>query len=192
MLLRCEKMRVYRKMVWDSVLTIVIFKKRKSVHNWTAAISLILHLDSFWTLNAMDRWLYYRYAVQITNHSADRGLTIRTAGQSLTLNLLHVGVVDTRQVLLVIIKKWLMTHWLRHVETFRGKSPSASGVSQWPARPQFKDSKYKYLVCGRGIKSCLLHHYLSWRKGFVSLHTVCSLTLPSDHNGGHTFVATQL
>lgn len=28
--------------------------------------------------------------------------------------------------------------------------------------------------------------------GFVSLHTVCSLILPSDHNGGHTTVATQL
>lgn len=26
---------------------------------------------------------------------------------------------------------------------------------------------------------------------FVSLHTVCSLILPSDHNGGHTSMATQ-
>lgn len=33
---------------------------------------------------------------------------------------------------------------------------------------------------------------LYWWSGLVSLHTVCSLILPSDHIGGHTSAATQL
>lgn len=66
-------------------------------------------------------------------------------------------------------------------QTLRGKAPSASGVILTSTSVHRSRVKiFCMALSGWGI-------IITYPDGrFVSLHTVCSLILPSDHNGGNT------
>lgn len=67
----------------------------------------------------------------------------------------------------------------------RQKSPSASGVSDLDLSSEIESKITPPWLLQTHQKPSLL----ILTESCVSLHTVCSLILPSDHNGGHAFVS---